>query len=284
MKPGQLKFGYGTNGFAHHRLPDALRVIANLGYEGVALTLDHCHLDPFARDLFHRVSALVLDLERLGLSVVVETGAGYLLDPWRKNSPTLLEPGRDKRIAFLVKAVAIAADLGAGVVSFGGGVVPGGLPGPLAWDYLAEGCEKVLAAADASGVRLGFEPRPDMLAADLDGYDRLAARLGDPERFGLALDIGHCRCAEPQPVAECVRRAGQRLVHVQLDDRCHGGHENLELGHGEIDFPPVLDALAQIGYRGLVAVELPRHSHIAPVVARESLDFLRRATSREAIA
>lgn len=273
-QPGQLSFGYGTNGFAQHRLPDALRVLANLGYDGVALTLDHDHLDPFAKDLFHRVSALVLDLERLGLSVVVETGARYLLDPWRKHSPTLLEPGRDKRIAFLVKAVAIAADLGAEVVSFGGGTVPSGLPGPLAWDYLTEGCEKVLAAAAVSGVRLGFEP-----SAGVEGYERLVTSLGYPERLGLTLDVAQC----DSPV-DSVRQAGSRLAHVRLDDRFPGGFEKLELGHGEIDFPPLLDALARNRYRGLVAVDLPQHSHAAPVVARESLDFLRRATVREAIA
>lgn len=281
---GQLRFGYGTNGFANHRLSDALRVIANLGYEGVALTLDHNHLDPFARDLFHQVSALVLDLERLGLSVVVETGARYLLDPWRKHSPTLLEQGRDKRVDFLVRAVEIAADLGAEAMSFWSGNKPPGLPGPLAWDYLTEGCEKVVAAADASKVSLGFEPEPGMLVDDLDAYDRLAARLGNPERFGLTLDIGHCRCLEEQSVPDCVRRAGPRLVNVQIDDMCRGVHEHLEFGKGEIDFPPVLEALAEVGYRGLVAVELPRDSHAAPVIARESLDFLQRAASREVTA
>ena len=42
-----VRFGYGTNGFANHRLVDALTVIADLGYAGAALSLDHCHLDPF---------------------------------------------------------------------------------------------------------------------------------------------------------------------------------------------------------------------------------------------
>ena len=46
-----------------------------------------------------------------------------------------------------------------------------------------------------------------------------------------------------------------------------GVHEHLEFGTGEIDFPPVLRALDEVGYRGLVAVELPRHSHAAPDVA-----------------
>jgi sugar phosphate isomerase/epimerase len=53
-----------------------------------------------------------------------------------------------------------------------------------------------------------------------------------------------------------------------------GVHEHLEFGAGEIDFPPVLRALSDGGYRGLVAVELPRHSHAAPDVARRSIEFL----------
>jgi sugar phosphate isomerase/epimerase len=43
----------------------------------------------------------------------------------------------------------------------------------------------------------------------------------------------------------------------------------------------VLRALADTGYRGLVSVELPRHSHAAPMVASASLDFLRAAELKE---
>jgi L-ribulose-5-phosphate 3-epimerase len=126
-------------------------------------------------------------------------------------------------------------------------------------------------------VTLGFEPEPGMLVDDLAGYFRLRDALGDPDTFGLTLDIGHCRCNEPLPVPDCVRLAGPRLVNVQIDDMRLGTHEHLELGQGEIDFPPVLAALDEVGYRGLVAVELPRHSHAAPDVARRSIDFLRAA-------
>ena len=37
----------------------------------------------------------------------------------------------------------------------------------------------------------------------------------------------------------------------------------------------VMRTLAEIGYTGGVHVELSRHSHIAPAVARESIEFLR---------
>ena len=108
-----LRFGYGTNGFANHRLADALAVIAGLGYSGVALTLDHDHLDPFAPDAARQVARAADLLRGHDLAVVIETGARYLLDPWRKHAPTFLHDDREHRLEFLRRAVAIGADLGA---------------------------------------------------------------------------------------------------------------------------------------------------------------------------
>lgn len=50
-----LRCGHGTNGSADHRLRDAPAVPADLGYRGVALSLDHGHLNPFARNAAARV-------------------------------------------------------------------------------------------------------------------------------------------------------------------------------------------------------------------------------------
>lgn len=270
----ELRFGYGTNGFANHSLDDALAVIADLGYSGVALTLDHAHLNPFAPDLHRRVARLASRLAELDLSVVIETGARYLLDPWAKHEPTLLSEEADRRVGFLRAAVDIAADLDAEAVSLWSGTTPRGLPAAVAWERLIMHLDTVLDHADRHEVTLGFEPEPGMLIDDLDAYERLDARLGRPPRFGLTLDIGHCRCNEPLPVADCVRRAGRQLVNVQIDDMRRGEHIHREFGDGEIDFQPVLAALAEVAYRGLVSVELPRHSHDAPRVAGRALTFL----------
>jgi L-ribulose-5-phosphate 3-epimerase len=272
-----LRFGYGTNGFANHRLKDALTVIADLGYAGVALTLDHDHLDPFAPDLARRTAEAADLLRERDLAVVIETGARYLLDPWRKHAPTLLHDDRKLRLDFLRRAVAVGADLGAEAVSFWAGVRPDDVDETTAWRRLAEGCAEITGVASAAGVPLGFEPEPGMLVGDLAGWHRLRDAIGAPQGFGLTLDIGHCRAVEPLPVPECVAAAAPYLVNVQIDDMRRGVHEHLEFGTGEIDFPPVLRALRDGGYRGLVAVELPRHSHAAPTIARESLTYLREA-------
>ena len=277
-----LRLGYGTNGFTNHRLDDALTIIAELGYEGVALTLDHQHLDPYGPDLHRRVDALAGTLQRLGLAVVIETGARYLLDPWRKHAPTLLDEEPESRLELLRLAVRIAADLGADAVSFWSGIAPPDLPRMRAWDRLVRGCAEIVAEAEGAGVRLGFEPEPGMLVQRLDEWFMLRRALDAPEVFGLTLDIGHCRCLELESVPACVAKAAPHLVNVQIDDMRRAVHEHLEFGAGEIDFPPVLRALADADYRGFVSVELPRHAHAAPSVARESLAFLRAAQEKEA--
>src|SRR5438105_224092 len=98
-----MLFGYNTNGFAHHRLEDALTILAELGYRSVALTLDYCALNPFDSDLPRQLAAVRELLNRLGLRSVIETGARFLLDPRHKHQPTLLSPephGRERRLDF----------------------------------------------------------------------------------------------------------------------------------------------------------------------------------------
>ncbi|MET8743818.1 sugar phosphate isomerase/epimerase family protein [Streptomyces sp. NPDC004728] len=280
--PPGLRFAYGTNGFADHRLPDALRVLADLGYQGVSLTLDHQHLDPYAHDLPRRIAETRRALAATGLAVVVETGARYLLDPWRKHRPTLLsaEPeGRELRLGLLRRAIGIGAELGAGAVHFWSGTPDPGTTPELAWQRLVDGCAETVAHAEATGIDLAFEPEPGMLVADLAGYRRLHRELGLPDRFRLTLDIGHCRCLEPHSVPRCVELASDRLAHVQIEDMRRGVHEHLPFGEGEIYFPPVLRALGAAGYQGLVSVELPRHSHAATATARHSIEFLRTAAA-----
>ncbi|HTJ68349.1 MAG TPA: EboA domain-containing protein [Actinospica sp.] len=274
-----LRFGFGTNGLGDNRLPDALRLLADLGYDGVALTLDTGHLDPYAEDFERDLPRIAALLDKLDLAVVIETGARYLLDPRRKHHPTLISEGSEQRIGFLERAVRIGAELGAEAVSFWSGNRPAdeAVPDDELWGRLVRGVERVITVAELHGVRLGFEPEPGMLVEDIAGYERLIAALGDPGALGLTLDLGHCRCLEELSVPDCVRRAGDRLVNVQIEDMRRGVHEHLEFGRGEIDFPPVLAALAEVGYRGLVSVELPRHSHDGPGVAMRSIEFLRAA-------
>ncbi len=269
--------GYGTNGFANHRLDDALRVIADLGYTAVALTLDHNHLDPYADDLDKQVDHVATLLDRLSLRSVVETGARYLLDPTRKHYPTLVCDEPERRIDFLNRAIRIAEALGSDCVSFWSGIQPSTVDDETAWRRTLDGIGEVLDEATARNVPLGLEPEPGMFVQHLSDALRLREELGAPTLFGITLDVGHCVAVEPVDAPTCIRRAADLLVNVQLDDMRTGVHEHLEFGEGELNLPATLAALSEVGYTGVAAVELPRHSHAAPVVASRALVALRSA-------
>lgn len=284
--------GYNTNGLAHHRLLDALRLLAELDYEGVAITLDVAALDPFQLD-----PAQLDDVRRwsadLGLELAVETGARFLLDARRKHYPTLLEDdvdARARRVDFLVRSVDIASELGAGVVSLWSGCAPGGVTadgndstGPAAalepvWQRLCAGLEAVLGHARERGVQVAFEPEPGMFIERPQGYGELIERLGGAgDTLGLCLDVGHLLVTGDLPVAEIVRQWAPRLVHVHLDDIADGVHEHRMFGTGDLDLAETLKALVEVGYDGMAAVELSRDSHRGAQAAEEALGRIRAA-------
>jgi L-ribulose-5-phosphate 3-epimerase len=277
-----FRYGYNTNGLAHHRLDDALRLLADLGYEGCAVTLDHAHLDPFAKDLARDVERTARLAQALGLSLVVETGARFLLDPSRKHSPTLLSDdadGRRRRLEFLERAVSIARDLGAGVVSLWSGVPPPAAP-EVCRKRLVEGVAAVTRYAETCGIVLGFEPEPGMLVESVADFLDLRAAVDSPA-LALTLDLGHCLLTESEPPENVVHRVASVLVNVHAEDMRRPVHEHLAFGSGEMRYGPILASLCRVEYGGLVGVELSRDSHRAPEMARAALAYLT-AAEREA--
>jgi sugar phosphate isomerase/epimerase len=283
-----FRLGYNTNGFAHHRVPEALEVLSQLGYEGVAITPDVAGLDPY-RLHDGEVSAVRTAADGLGLSLAIETGARYLLDPARKHRPNLLDEtpsDRERRLDFLRRSVDLAAELGAGVVSIWAGAAADGRVGDAdepppcedLWDRLCEGVTELLLHAGGSDVRVAFEPEPGMFVERPRGYDQLVRRLGSAgEELGLCLDVGHLLATHDRPEADVVRAYGARLAQVHLDDSPVGRHEHVLPGTADLDLPGVLNALLEVNYTGMVAVELSRDSHRAPEMAAAALDAVRAA-------
>jgi L-ribulose-5-phosphate 3-epimerase len=273
-RPG-FSLAYNTNGLAHHRLDDAIDLLKRLGYRGVAVTVDAPHLDP--RTTSSRELARVRRrLEAADLSVAVETGARYLLDPFRKHQPTLLSRrGWRRREEFLLACLETARRLGARVVSLWSGTPDYPLGFRAGLERLAERCRRLADEARARGLVLGFEPEPGMLIDSLSRYRRLRDRVDHPA-FGLTLDLGHVHCRGEGPVADRIEEFAADLRHVHAEDMVRGVHEHLPFGRGEMDYRPILRKLAEVGYRGMVAVELSRDSHRAVEAAEEAIAFFRR--------
>jgi sugar phosphate isomerase/epimerase len=146
------------------------------------------------------------------------------------------------------------------------------------WRRLCDGLRPVLARGHAQGVQIAFEPEPGMFIERPAGYVELVERLGaDGEELGLCLDLGHCHVTRDLPVADVIRQCAPRLVLVQLDDCKDGEHVHRMFGEGDLDLPAALDALLEVGFDGVAAVELSRDSHRGPEAARKALECLCRA-------
>ncbi len=274
-----MYLGYNTNGFAHHRLEDAIEILAELGYRGVAITLDQHALNPYDPGVFDQLDRVRGLLRRHDLRCVIETGARFLLDPRRKHQPTLVSgrpEDRERRGEFLRLAVDLAAELGADAVSFWSGAPDAPADEGELWARLREGCRALAAYAAPRGVRLAFEPEPGMVIATMEQFEWFEAP-GIGQNFGLTLDVGHLHCQGEEPVTKHVGAWYDLLLNVHIEDMRRGVHEHLMFGEGEMEFPPILRALEEVRYTGGVFVELSRHSHDAVETARRALAFLRRA-------
>jgi L-ribulose-5-phosphate 3-epimerase len=267
--------GYNTNGFTHHDLIDAVDLLADLGYRGVGITIDHGVLSPRDDNVITQIGELRKRLEKYGMRSVIETGARYLLDPRHKHEPTLLSADPLPRIEFYRHAIRQAEMLGSDCVSIWSGAIRDGISEEEAFERLAARLPEILDFAAEMNVPLAFEPEPGMLIDSTAAFERLAERIERPDLL-LTLDIGHLQCQSETPIAETVRRHAPRIANVHLEDMRWGVHEHLMFGEGEIDFPPVLQALAESGYTYGVYVELSRHSHEAPAAAKKAMEFLKK--------
>jgi sugar phosphate isomerase/epimerase len=276
-----MLLGYNTNGFAEHRLCDAIDILSELGYESVAITLNHHALDPAGANLVKEVTELLAWLDARGMRSVIETGARFLLDRRHKHAPHLIDPARalrERRLDFLRGAINIASELGSDCVSFWSGT-PTDEPVDVQYHRLREACLRLCDHAESRQVRLAFEPEPGMLVERMEQYAELASSI-DREVFGLTLDVGHVHCLSDGNCADHIVRFRKRLWNVHIEDMRRGRHEHLMFGEGDIEFAPIIRALKQIHYAGGVHVELSRHSHDAVNCATRAIEFLRRQLGR----
>ncbi|MCG3129384.1 MAG: hypothetical protein FLDDKLPJ_00111 [Phycisphaerae bacterium] len=269
--------GYNTNGLPHHRLEDALALIAETGFRGVALTLDHHHLDPTDRNTCLRETGRVRRLlDQHDLRVTVETGARFVLDPRRKHQPTLVSArGQDRarRREFIETCVLAAAELGAETVSLWSGAADDDAGEDEAFARLMEELHRLLDFVEKADRRLAFEPEPGMLVDTMARYDRLIATMQHP-LLGLTLDVNHVYALRDGSVREHVERWKGLLWNVHLSDARLGAHEHLPPGGGEVDFVDIRQSLEAIGYLGPVHLELSRHGHDAVRVMQGAYAYL----------
>jgi sugar phosphate isomerase/epimerase len=162
---------------------------------------------------------------------------------------------RGVAVDYVRRCLGLAAEIGAPLVQ----MLASGEPrlAPIAtrdaeWGWSVAGMQAAAREAERAGVAIAVEPlnryEGYLVTSTADALAYLAA-VGSPW-VGMTLDLFHANIEEPD-VAAAIRTAGPRLRHVQAADTTRRG-----LGHGHLDLPGVVGALADIAYGGAIVVEI----------------------------
>ena len=224
-----------------------------------------------------RAAALRALLDELGLACVVETGARFALDPRRKHFPTLLTEGRDRRVRMLTRAVDVAAELGAPVVSMWSGAAPANLAPAHRVGAAARGRRARRRARGAARRAARLRARAGHVrraARRLRGARPAARRTRTRSASRSTSATASAWSREPVSRVRAPRRGPAR-------PRAHRGHAARRARAPDVRRRRARPrrsrstALAEIGYGGLVAVELSRHAHAAHETVPRAIALLR---------
>ena len=267
-----VRLGFNSNSFVGQPLDQTLGYLADLGYQSVALTPDEGMLDP-RYTTPEELKAVGVRCRDLGLTVVLETGARFLLDEKRKHRPNLLEVdgSADIRLKFLRHMVEWCEFLGADILSFWSGALPEGQTEAGAEEQFLRAMENLSTLASRRDVTLALEPEPGHWVENLHDWLRVHANL--EACFSLSLDIGHVLVTEEMEPEEAVNQFLPHIVNIHLDDMKRGVHHHLPPGQGQMDWDKMSIALSSPLLTEVPACwELSRSSEafleIAPVANR----------------
>ncbi len=272
-----MKLGFSSNAFKRFELEEALRLIAEIGYTGVEILGDVPHAFPpdLTPERIERIKAVLREtgLEVANVNAFMTFGYDSMLHP------SWLEPDEDfraKRLKHTIDCLRLAKELGATAIQTEpGGPVPESVSEAEALDLFEAGIGQALPLAEELAVHLLIEPEPGHLIENTGQMEAFLKRFDSPW-LGVNFDIGHFYCVR-EDIPAAIERLGTAIRHVHLEDiAASREHFHLIPGHGAIDFPPIFDALDDIGYGGYVTVELYTYEENPVEAARKALDYVRR--------
>jgi inosose dehydratase len=137
-----------------------------------------------------------------------------------------------------------------------------------AWTRVYEGLDRLAERAATAGMKVAYHPHMGTVIQDQRDVDRLMERT---KTLSLLLDTGHLAFAGSDPLA-VLRAHGKRVAHVHLKNIRPAVVEDVRTrrlsfeaavragaftvpGDGGIDFKPIFEHLATLGYSGWWIVE-----------------------------
>ncbi|MCI0475838.1 MAG: sugar phosphate isomerase/epimerase, partial [Anaerolineales bacterium] len=267
-----MKFAQSSFVYFNYSLQDAIRQLAQFGYDGVEIWGGRPHL--YRRDLDDQIDALTRLLAQNNLTV-----CNFI--PAQFRYPSILcssnENVRRDSVEYIKSAMDNATRVGAPSVSVCPGMTLHSERVATGWAQLRQSLIEILEYAERNNLRVLIEPAhiwETTLIRTVDDAARMIAEIKSP-RLGVLLDTGHAH-VNGENLADAVRQLKNVPFHVHIDDNDGASDSHHVPGAGKINYAPFVRALKEIGYTGFVSAELGFQYTLDPDAAvQQSLVTLR---------
>ena len=270
-----MKFAICNEIFQGWKLDDAISCSAKVGYDAVEIA-------PFT------IAKYVTDISAAERQKIRELAARAGIDisgiHWvlaQTEGLHLTHPDtavRAKTSKYLFDLVDFCGDLGGKIIVFGSPKqrsIPDGVTPKAAWDWATAAFGEPVKQAENRDVTICFEP---LSAAETNFINTAAEAIQFVQQFNsphfkILLDV-KAMCAEPKPIPQIIRDSWPHFGYFHANDRNLKGP-----GFGNVDLKPIAAALKEVGYDGCVSVEVFNFDDGAEIIARKSLEYLKRVFS-----
>ena len=271
-----MKLAYSTNAFKRYSLNEAIRMIAEIGYEGIELLCDSPHAYPpiFQDKEIHSFKNQIAKF-RLVISNLNAFTLYSISDVYH---PSWIEDdklSRELRITHTMNCIKLAKKIGAKNLS----TEPGGpvMGRKTNMKYLEkmfiEGLNRVVPIAEEENIKILIEPEPNLLLENSNQFLNFIENLST-DNVGLNFDIGHFYCVGEDPT-EIIYKLSEYIEHFHLADIASNRiHNHLIPGDGSINFRSVFRAIEGIGYKGFVTVELYPYQLCPKEAGKKAYEYL----------
>jgi sugar phosphate isomerase/epimerase len=272
-----MKYAYCNEMFEDQPFDQAAAAMRALGYTGVEIApftlmpgtepFDVRRV-PAERRAEVKRQAADAGLEVVGLHwLLAKTSGFYLTSP----QPAV----RQATAEYLKSLVELCAELGGKVMVLGSPQQRNLLPGigyEEAEQHAAEALRAVMPSCEQHDVTIALEP-----LGPTEGNFMLTAKSG----IHLAELVGspHCRlhldvkamASEASPIDVIIHESREWLVHFHVNDP-----NLLGPGMGEVEYGPIMTALAEINYAGWLSLEVFKYEPSPLEIGRRSIEYLRK--------
>lgn len=266
-----MKFGICNEIFQNWKLDDAIGFVARAGYD--AIEIAPFTIAKYVTEIPKAERERIREVaRRAGICVsaihwvLVQAEGMYVTHPEAAV--------RERTSQYFGELVDFCADLGAKVIVVGSPKqrnLMEGVTWERGWQWATDVFRAPVKRAEERDVTICFEPlapvETNFINTAADAIE-FVKQLGTPH-FKIILDV-KAMSSESKPVPQIIRESWPHFGYFHANDKNMKGP-----GFGDVDFRPIAAALKDVGYDGVVSVEVFDFAEGPEVIATKSLEHLK---------